>query len=84
MSEKTLDSARKRVVAVEKLIRFAGQFNEEINEYTDDGDGYEYLRGQIDLIIDAAGLPMEDHVRQEVRAAITKASDDFYRKVRAQ
>ena len=72
-----------KTVTVGKLVELAGAFNEEIREYTDDDDGYEYLRGQIDLIIDAAGLPMEDHVRQEVRAEITKASDDFFRKVRS-
>jgi hypothetical protein len=65
-----------RAVTVAKLIEFAGQFNEEIHSF---GIDHDYVRGQIDLIMDAAGLPMEDEFRRDVFDAICEASDAFFR-----
>lgn len=74
MAEQGIPKAR--TVTVEKLIEFAGQFNEEIHSF---GIEHDYVRGQIDLIMDAAGLPMEDEFRRDVFDAICVASDKFFR-----
>ncbi len=70
-----------KVVTVGRLIEYAGQFNEEIRLH---GISHDYVRAQIDLIMDAAGLPMEDSLRAVVYDAIVKASDDFFRAGKAQ
>lgn len=69
-----------RRVTVARLVELAGAFNEEIRQYTDDGDGYEYLRGQVELILDAMGVPQEDAYKLQVRELVARASDQFYRR----
>jgi hypothetical protein len=64
-----------RTVTIGKLIQLAGQFNEEIHEDVNE----EYTRGQVELICDAAGIPMDD--RDEVHDAVAKASDEFFGRV---
>jgi hypothetical protein len=66
----TIDLAR--TVTVGQLIEFAGQFNEEI----DDGVNLEYTRGQVELVCDAAGIPMDE--RKLVEDAVRIASDRFF------
>jgi len=65
---------RNRMVTVGQLIDWAGQFNEELR----DGVNPEYTRGQVELILDAAGLPHEDPCRHAVTDAVQAASDEFF------
>lgn len=59
-----------RTVTVAQLVNFAGQFNEEPDL------NCEYLRGQVELICDAAGVAMDD--RDIVIEAVQAASTAFY------
>lgn len=66
-------------VTVEKLVEYAGRFNEEIHQ---NGIDHDYVRAQIDLIIDAARLPQDDEIKKFVFLRMCEESDKVFRKKR--
>ncbi len=67
-----------RQVSGAKLLNAAAILNEDIESYPAGGDRSEYLRGQVELICDAVGLPIDeyrDKVAESIAARVRRNAE---------